>query len=292
VIASGNVARWTFDAWLAREQAQPARHEMIDGRLRAQAWPSRAHAAVTLSLGALLHAALRGTALRVVAASLPIRIAEAQAAFYPDLCVSRDPRDLAAERCLEHPILVVEVVSPHSAGFDTGAKFAAYRRLASLAEILFVDPEAQRVDHYARAGTGSWVVVEAPVGEPIRLVSLDLSFPWNEVFADLSPPEPALPSAIGTVPLDVAFAPFEVPPLQRAHGGPAVGVAQVSTPAPSTAVSSEAVRVADMPPWEPPFVREPVRRDSARERVVFPMFSVPPQARPITLPNLRAQEPA
>ena len=51
------------------------------------------------------------------------------------------------------PDLVVEVLSPSTAAYDRGEKFAHYSRLESLQECALVSQNRMRVEHFVRAGT-------------------------------------------------------------------------------------------------------------------------------------------
>ena len=60
---------------------------------------------------------------------MKLRVASADAFFYPDVLVSCDGRDRRADLFVEHPQLIVEVLSDSTAAYDRGTKFVAYRRI-------------------------------------------------------------------------------------------------------------------------------------------------------------------
>jgi Uma2 family endonuclease len=57
-------------------------------------------------------------------------------------------------------MLIVEVLSPSTEGYDRGKKFELYRTIKSFCEYLLVHQERQRVEHYSRQSDGSWVLRE------------------------------------------------------------------------------------------------------------------------------------
>jgi Uma2 family endonuclease len=66
--------------------------------------------------------------------------------------------------CLSRPTLIAEVLSPSTAAFDRGAKFAHYRLLDSLQEYVLIDPDtAHRWELYPSIGPSA-VVELASVG--------------------------------------------------------------------------------------------------------------------------------
>ena len=112
-------------------------------------------------------------------------VAAADAYFYPDVMVTCDERDRRAELAIEHPCLVVEVLSDSTAAYDRGAKFAAYRKLESLAEYLVVDIDARRLELYRRAAD-HWLLFDAdPSRGTLHLESVNLDLGAAEAFEDL-----------------------------------------------------------------------------------------------------------
>ena len=99
-------------------------------------------------------------------------VADADAYLYPDVMVTCDERDRRAELAIEHPRLVVEVLSDSTAAYDRGIKFAAYRKLADLREYLLVDVDQRRLELYRRAA-GRWILLESERDGPaLRLESV------------------------------------------------------------------------------------------------------------------------
>jgi Uma2 family endonuclease len=176
------------DSYLAWEEQQPDKHEYVRGEVFAMVGARREHVVVTLNLAAALKQRLRGGPCQAYVSDLKLRVAAADAFFYPDVMVSCDPRDHVAERCIEHPTLIAEVLSDSTAAFDRGEKFAAYRSLASLQEYVLVDIPARRVESFRRVPDDEWLLhVDAAAGDMCRFRSLDVAIPLAEVFENLAP---------------------------------------------------------------------------------------------------------
>ena len=112
-------------------------------------------------------------------------VADADAYLYPDVMVTCDERDRRAELAIEHPRLVVEVLSDSTAAYDRGIKFAAYRKLADLREYLLVDVDQRRLELCRRAA-GHWILLESERDGPaLRLESVDMTLSPAEAFEDL-----------------------------------------------------------------------------------------------------------
>ena len=114
-----------------------------------------------------------------------LHVAVSSAYFYPDVMVTCDPADHASRLSKSAPVLVAEVLSPGTAHYDTGAKFAHYRHIASLREYVLVDIDRRAADVYRKGADGLWVLHPFSDGQDVDLASVELCLPAAELFADL-----------------------------------------------------------------------------------------------------------
>lgn len=178
--------RFDADAYLAWEQDQPLKHEYFQGEAFAMVGARQEHVLVSLNLASALKQRLRGGPCRAYVADMRLRVAAADAYFYPDVMVSCDARDHAAALFLEHPRLIVEVLSTGTEAFDRGAKAATYRLLPSLREYVLVDIEARRMELYRRTDQDDWLLHDCRLGASVcRFESLEIELPTAEIFEDL-----------------------------------------------------------------------------------------------------------
>lgn len=172
-------------AYLDWEAEQPDKHEYIAGEIFAMVGVRRAHALVALTLASHLRSHLKGSRCETFIADMKLFVAAADAYFYPDVMVTCDERDRRAELAIEHPKLVVEVLSDSTAAYDRGAKFAAYRKLADLQEYLIVDIDQRRLELYRREAD-HWLMFDSEAGGPaLQLESVGLALSPDEAFEDL-----------------------------------------------------------------------------------------------------------
>lgn len=175
-----------FDAaaYLAWEAEQPERNEYIAGEVFAMVGVKQSHNVATGNLYSLLRNALKGGPCRVFIESVKTRVEAADCFFYPDVMVTCDARDRATPDYVSHPILVVEVLSDSTAGYDRGKKFAAYRKLESLKEYVLVDVDTCRIEVFRRDPQNHWVLYEYGAAESVELASLGLALPVDAVLED------------------------------------------------------------------------------------------------------------
>lgn len=180
------VAPLNRESYMSWEAEQTEKHEYIAGEIFNMVGVRREHALVTLALGSKLRTHLKGTRCQTFVADMKLFVAAADAYFYPDAMVSCDERDLSADLAIEHPCLVIEVLSDSTSAYDRGTKFAAYRKLPSLNEYLLIDIDARRLELYRRE-SDHWQFFETtPDGPPLPLRSVGLDLRATEVFEDLA----------------------------------------------------------------------------------------------------------
>ncbi|PYG04432.1 Uma2 family endonuclease [Thioalkalivibrio sp. ALE21] len=196
-------AQMDADAFLAWEAEQPEKHEFVAGEVFAMGGASDRHVTISLNVASALREHLRGGPCRTFIADMKLRVEAADAFFYPDVMVTCDPQDRGREQYKQAPLLVVEVLSPSTEAFDRGAKFAAYRSLASLQEYLMIDPASGAVELYRRDPEDHWVLYthEAcdatgrdATGDAVELRSVGLTLEGGRIFED-APPDTAPPAS-------------------------------------------------------------------------------------------------
>ncbi len=105
---------------------------------------------------------LKGKPCRPHAAEMKLMVSAVDAFFYPDVMVSCDERDAKADLFLEHPTLIIEVLSDSTASDDMGLKFEFYRCIDELKEYVLVDPERLKIWLYRKNKACEWVLHEYP----------------------------------------------------------------------------------------------------------------------------------
>lgn len=178
----------TPDQYLAWENEQTEKHEYVNGEIFAMVGARREHVATAGNIYASLKANLKGGPCRVYMADMKLRVAAAKAFFYPDVVVTCDARDHKADLFLEHPTLIVEVLSDTTAAFDRGEKFASYRQISSLQEYLLVDIDNRRADCFRRDEHGRWVLYDFKDSDTVELTSIAFETPLSVLFEDIEPP--------------------------------------------------------------------------------------------------------
>ncbi len=185
--------RMTADEFLDWDRHQTVRHEFVHGEVFAMTGAAERHVTVTLNVAMTLRNHLRGSPCRTLMLDMKLRVEAADCFFYPDVMVTCSAADAADPLIKREPVLVVEVLSPGTAAFDRGDKFAAYRLLASLREYLLVDPDTRRCDLYRRGDDGLWVLHPFAPGDAVVLDSVALHLTADALWDEVPPDQSAAP---------------------------------------------------------------------------------------------------
>ena len=177
--------RFSAEDYLVWEDTQTEKHEFIAGEVFARTGTRQDHVVVSGNIFAALKQLIRGTSCLPYISDLKLRVEAADAFFYPDVMVSCHAEDLKNQRFIQHPTLIVEVLSDSTASFDRGGKFAAYRKLDSLKEYLIVDIDARQVKCFRRMASNNWLLHDYFDNEDCELTSLNISLPMAEIFEDI-----------------------------------------------------------------------------------------------------------
>jgi len=177
--------RFTAEDYLGWEVQQTERHEYVDGEVFAMAGAEDRHVTIAGNVYMALRQHLAGSPCRTYMSDMRLHVAAADAYFYPDVMVTCGDADRASRLVKAEALLVVEVLSAGTAGYDRGPKFAHYRRLPSLREVALIDPETRTADVYRLGDAGLWVLHPFARGEAVTLASVGLTIDAGRLYADV-----------------------------------------------------------------------------------------------------------
>jgi Uma2 family endonuclease len=132
----------TAAEYLEGELRAEIRHEFVDGRVYAMSGASRRHNEICLDLASALQAHLRGGPCRTYIEAVKVQIADdlGEAYYYPDVFVACEPND-DDSHVVQHPKLIIEVLSESTARIDRSDKLTNYKRIPSVEEIVLIEQD-------------------------------------------------------------------------------------------------------------------------------------------------------
>ena len=141
---------YTEDDYFAFEQTAFGRWEYVRGAIRAMAGGTDDHSTIVSNVGGTLRAAMVPRGCRVYVSDMKVHTGD-EINTFPDVAVVCGPRRYYKGRTdvITNPLLIVEVLSPSTAGYDRGEKFDHYRTIPTLADYVLVSVDEPRVFHFS-----------------------------------------------------------------------------------------------------------------------------------------------
>ncbi|MBI3182848.1 MAG: Uma2 family endonuclease [Myxococcales bacterium] len=179
--------RYTWEQYIAIERDSPIKHEFLDGEIFAMAGGTPEHAALAAAVIGELGAQLEGKPCRVYTSDLRVKVLASGLATYPDAAVicgelQRDPLD---KNSAVNPVVLVEVTSDSTEGYDRGEKFEHSRQMPSVSEYVLASHREPLVEVFRR-GPSKWARLEARSGARVRLESIGCELAVDRLFAGIA----------------------------------------------------------------------------------------------------------
>jgi Uma2 family endonuclease len=148
---------FTLEEYRVMEETAAERHEYCNGEIIAMAGGSEVHSRLTVNITTLLNVALRDTNFQTYNGDLRIWISEFNHGTYADVLVINGEPEFNDNRTDEiiNPLVIVEVLSPSTEGYDRGEKFRKYRSLPGFCEYLLVSQTEPYIEQYHKLDDNS-----------------------------------------------------------------------------------------------------------------------------------------
>ena len=171
------------EEYLEGERVSPIKHEYRRGHVYAMTGAKKPHIIIASNLIRLLGTHLLNTQCLVLSSDIKVRLEEANCYYYPDVAVTCDERDTSTtDDFILYPSLVVEVLSPSTAAFDRGDKFADYQTSRSLQEYVLITQSEIKIECFRVNAEGNWVSQTYRQGDELELMSIDFRCPSAQVY--------------------------------------------------------------------------------------------------------------
>jgi len=173
----------SVEEYLASEEQALIKSEYIDGWVRAMTGASIRHNCIKLNCLIPLGNQLRGKPCRPFDSDTKLRIdrGETKRFYYPDLqvvCQSNDPLSVFQD----HPVLIVEVLSPSTRHYDLDEKMTAYLSVPSLEVYIALEQHQPIAIVMRRSAGGFRRQTIHGIDRTIELPFLECLLPMREVY--------------------------------------------------------------------------------------------------------------
>ena len=173
----------SVEEYLATEERALSKSEYIDGWARAMTGATNRHNRIVLNCLVKLSNLLEGKPCQPFNSDTKLKIDQAtrKRYYYPDaqvVCQKSDPLSVYQE----HPVLVIEVLSPSTRPYDLDEKKEAYLSIPSL-EVYLILEQHQPIASILRRTPEGWVknVIEG-VEHSIDLAFIGCELPMQDIY--------------------------------------------------------------------------------------------------------------
>jgi len=177
----------TREEYLTLEATSQEKHEFYHGEIFAMAGGTFRHSRIKINLIASLHLKLRGKSCQLTDSDMRIGTPSGLMT-YPDVAIfCGQPELIDNQRTLLNPVVMIEVLSPSTRGYDQGDKFRLYRSIVTFREYLLIDSECVHLQQFHRSAAHEWILHEyIDLNEIIYLSSIDESLSLAEIYENIS----------------------------------------------------------------------------------------------------------
>lgn len=176
---------FTPEEYLVMESAAEFKSEYYQGEMFALAGGSVNHNRIVGNLFGKLNQKFFNGPCEVFTSDMRVWIEAKQAFTYPDISVVCGKLELYPDRddTILNPVVIIEVLSESTEGFDRGRKFEMYRALPSLREYILIDQYKIHVEQFSVGEGGKWVLTEYnQESDVLRFSSIDFQIPVQEIY--------------------------------------------------------------------------------------------------------------
>lgn len=183
--------RASLEHYLDKEARATEKHEFYNGKIVLMPGAKATHSQVAAQFGAALFHNLEDfkTTHIIYNSDMKIYIPLYNHAVYPDAVVVCEAPEYwnGREDMILNPILIVEVLSNSTEGYDRGNKFMKYKTLESFKEYVLVRQDRYHVETWHREAPGLWrETIEEDKTKEIKLASLGISLSLSKIYKNIN----------------------------------------------------------------------------------------------------------
>ncbi len=150
------------EEYLSLEIDSDERHEYINGAIVIMPGGTPNHNKIALNFSAALNLALKRQSYDIFITDQRLWIPTEKIYTYPDIMVIEGELQFQEGRrdTLTNPLIITEVLSTSTEGFDRGKKFAAYRKIPTFKEYILIDQYTMEVEQFTKTESEQWLLSE------------------------------------------------------------------------------------------------------------------------------------
>jgi Uma2 family endonuclease len=171
--------------YLELEVNSEIRHEYINGLIIAMTGGTPNHNQLALNFSGTLNYLLKRQPYQVFVTDQRLWIPSRKIHTYPDIMVVKNPLEYEEGRkdTLVNPVMIAEVLSKSTKGYDRDEKFAAYRTITTLQEYILIDQYTMHIEQYCKTNNNQWIFSEFTDGNiNLNLASISCQMTLSDIY--------------------------------------------------------------------------------------------------------------
>lgn len=171
--------------YLELEVNSEIRHEYINGLIIPMTGGTPNHNQLAGNFYAMLNFALKRQPYQVFVTDQRLWIPSRKIHTYPDIMVVKTPLEYQEGRTdtLVNPVMIAEVLSKSTKGYDRDEKFAAYRTITTLQEYILIDQYTMHIEQYCKTDNNQWIFSEFTDGNiNLNLASISCQMTLSDIY--------------------------------------------------------------------------------------------------------------
>ena len=174
---------YSVQEYIQHEWSASFRSEFINGQLFEMPGEQDINNEIAGNLYILFSMMLKTMGYFIYSHDVKLKIFGEYKYYYPDVFVTKEPKDENNQYIKNEPELIVEVVSESSQVNDYVDKFIDYTKIPSLLYYLIVEPETLLLTVYAKSDIGGWQAIKyTKPNDIVHLEKLEVSFTLKQVY--------------------------------------------------------------------------------------------------------------
>ncbi len=142
----------TLEEYLKLEEQNEQKYEYHDGYVYAMSGGTIPHSLIGGNIFGEIGVLLKGKKFKAINSQMKLWIKKENRYVYPDCMVVCGEFELGKNHkdSITNPVIIIEVLSKSTEGYDRGDKFYAYRQLSSLRHYVLISQEKPLVEIFSR----------------------------------------------------------------------------------------------------------------------------------------------
>ena len=173
------------EEYLELEVNSEIRHEYINGLIIHKTGGTPNHNQLALNFSGTLNYLLKRQPYQVFVTDQRLWIPSRKIHTYPDIMVVKNPLEYEEGRTdtLVNPVMIAEVLSKSTKGYDRDEKFAAYRTITTLQEYILIDQYTMHIEQYCKTNNNQWIFSEFTDGNVnLNLASISCQMILSDIY--------------------------------------------------------------------------------------------------------------